>query len=67
MLGLWDDLLASSGVGGYVGTAIGAVVLTFLTSLLSTLNMPESWRTITRGLVLLVPLGLYGRQRMLRS
>lgn len=59
--------LAVGGVGGYLGTAIGAIVLTFLTSLLSTMNMPESWRMITRGLVLLVLLSLYGRQRKLRS
>ncbi|WP_082104487.1 ABC transporter permease [Demequina soli] len=59
--------LASGGVGGYLGTAIGALVLTFLTSLLSTMNMPESWRTITSGVVLLVLLGMYGRQRKLRT
>lgn len=59
--------LVSGGVGGYVGTAIGAIVLTFLTSLLSTLNMPESWRTIISGAVLLALLALYGRQRKLRS
>ncbi|NTW38334.1 MAG: ABC transporter permease [Cellulomonadaceae bacterium] len=59
--------LAAGGVGGYFGTAIGAIVLTLLTSLLSTLNMPDAWRTITRGLVLLALLTLYGRQRNLRT
>lgn len=57
--------LAAGGVGSYVGSAIGAVVLTVLTSLLSTVNMPESWRTITRGVALL--LTFYGRQRKLRA
>jgi len=30
--------------------------LTFLTAFLGTLSMPESWRTIARGLVLLLGL-----------
>ncbi len=59
--------LAAGGVGGYLGTAVGAVVLTLLTSLLSTMNMPDAWRTITRGVVILVLLGLYGRQKNLRT
>lgn len=59
--------LVAGGAGSYAGTAIGALVLTFLASLLSTMNMPESWRTIVRGLVLLGLLALYGRQRKLRS
>lgn len=59
--------LVSGGIGGYVGSAIGAVVLTVLESLLTTLNMPESSRTIVNGLVLILLLALYGRQRRLRS
>lgn len=59
--------LASGGVGGYAGTAVGAVMLTVLTSLLTTLNMGEAWRTIINGVVLVVLLSLYGRQRRLRA
>ncbi len=59
--------LASGGVGSYAGTAIGAFVLTALSSLLSTMNMPESWRIIIQGLVLLSLLAVYGRQRRLRA
>lgn len=59
--------LATGGIGGYAGTAIGAVVLTVLTSLLTTMNIPESWRTIINGTVLLALLAVYGRQRRLRA
>ncbi|MGO1509405.1 MAG: ABC transporter permease [Actinomycetaceae bacterium] len=59
--------LAAGGVGGYAGTAIGAVVLQFLSSFLTTVRIPESWRTIITGLVLLSILALFGRQRRLRS
>jgi len=59
--------LAAGGVGSYVGTAIGALVLTVLTSFLTTLRMPSSWRDIISGIVLLVLLALYGRQKKLRA
>lgn len=59
--------LVSGGVGGYVGSAIGAILLTVLSSFLTTINMPESGRTIVNGLVLVVLLAVYGRQRKLRS
>ncbi len=59
--------LASGGVGGYWGTAVGAVMLTVLTSLLTTLDMGEAWRTIINGVVLVVLLSMYGRQRRLRA
>lgn len=59
--------LVAGGVGGYVGSAIGAVLLTILTSFLTTLNMPESGRIIVNGVVLILLLTLYGRQRKLRS
>jgi ribose transport system permease protein len=59
--------LAAGGVGSYLGTAIGAMVLTVLTSFLTTLRMPSSWRDIISGLVLLGLLALYGRQKKLRA
>lgn len=59
--------LVAGGVGGYIGSAVGAVLLTILASFLTTINMPESGRTIINGLVLILLLAIYGRQRKLRS
>lgn len=57
----------AGGFGGYTGTAIGAVVLTVLDSILVTLRMEPSGRLIVNGIVLLVLLSAYGRQRRLRQ
>lgn len=57
----------AGGVGGYTGTAIGAVVLTVLDSILVTLRMGAAGRAIVNGVVLLVLLSAYGRQRRLRQ
>ncbi|WP_293694187.1 ABC transporter permease [uncultured Agrococcus sp.] len=59
--------LVAGGVGGYLGSAIGAIVLTVLTSLLTTLSMPEWARIVVQGAVLIALLAVYGRQRRLRS
>lgn len=59
--------LAVGGVGGYLGTAVGAVTLTVLTSLLTTMNMGSAWRTIINGAVIIVLLSFYGRQQRLRA
>ncbi len=57
----------AGGVGGYLGTAIGAIVLTTLNSLLIALNMGAAGRQVVNGLILIVLLSLYGRQRRLRQ
>lgn len=57
----------AGGVGGYLGTAIGAVVLQALTSLLVALNIGSAGRQIVNGIILVVLLSLYGRQRRLRQ
>lgn len=59
--------LVAGGIGGYVGSAIGAVLLTVLSSFLTTINMPESGRIIINGVVLILLLAIYGRQRKLRA
>lgn len=59
--------LISGGVGGYVGSALGAIVLTVLTNLLTTLNMDSSTRTVINGAILIALLAVYGRGRRLRS
>lgn len=57
----------AGGSGGYVGTMAGAIVLTLLQSILTTLNIPPFGRQIVFGMTLLGLMLLYGRQRRLRG
>jgi ribose transport system permease protein len=59
--------LLSGGKGSYWGTMAGAIVLTLITSLLTTMQMPESVRRMVLGGTLLVLISIYGRQRTLRQ
>jgi ribose transport system permease protein len=59
--------LLTGGKGSYWGTMAGALVLTLITSLLTTMQMPESVRRMVLGGTLLVMISLYGRQRSLRQ
>ena len=59
--------LLSGGKGSYWGTMAGAIVLTLITSLLTTMQMPDSIRRMVLGATLLVLISIYGRQRALRQ
>ncbi len=59
--------LLSGGKGSYWGSMAGALVLTLITSLLTTWQMPDSVRCMVLGATLLVMISLYGRQRGLRQ
>lgn len=59
--------LLSGGKGSYWGTMAGAIVLTLITSLLTTMQMPESVRRMVLGGTLLVLISIYGRQQALRQ
>jgi ribose transport system permease protein len=59
--------LLSGGKGSYWGTMAGALVLTLITSLLTTMQMPDSVRRMALGATLLVMISIYGRQRALRQ
>jgi ribose transport system permease protein len=59
--------LLSGGKGSYWGTMAGAIVLTLLTSLLTTMQMPESVRRMVLGGTLLILISIYGRQRSFRQ
>jgi ribose transport system permease protein len=59
--------LLSGGKGTYWGTMAGAIVLTLITSLLTTMQMPESVRRMVLGGTLLILISIYGRQRALRQ
>jgi len=52
----------AGGLGSYLGTAIGAVILTTLGAILISLNMGEAGRQVVYGLILLVLLLAYARQ-----
>jgi ribose transport system permease protein len=59
--------LLSGGKGSYFGTMAGALVLTLITSLLGTMQMPESARQMVLGATLLIMISIYGRQRGFRQ
>lgn len=59
--------LLSGGKGSYWGTMAGSVVLTLITSLLTTMQMPDSVRRMALGATLLIMISIYGRQRALRQ
>ena len=49
------------GRGGYSGTIVGALILTVLTTLLTILQMPEGWRGVLFGLIILAVTAAYMR------
>ena len=49
------------GRGGYAGTIVGALILTVLTSLLSSLGYPEAVRQILFGAIIVVVAAAYTR------
>jgi ribose transport system permease protein len=59
--------LLSGGKGSYWGSMAGAVVLTLITSLLTTMQMPDSVRRMVLGGTLLLLISIYGRQKALRQ
>ena len=59
--------LLSGGKGSYWGSMAGAILLTLMTSLLTTMQMPELVRRMVLGATLLVLISIYGRQRALRQ
>jgi ribose transport system permease protein len=55
------------GSGGYIGTIAGAIIITLLTNLLSIENRPRADQQILFGLIVLVMLLIYGRERKSRQ
>ena len=51
------------GRGSYLGTVAGVILITLLQSILSVMQMPEAGRQIIYGLVIILMLLVYGRQR----
>lgn len=58
--------LLSGGKGSYWGTMSGALVLQLISSLLQAQGLPEAAQSIILGVVLLILISIYGRQRAFR-
>jgi ribose transport system permease protein len=54
------------GQGGYGGTIAGAIFITLLSSILSVLQMPEAFRQIVFGAIILAMLLIRGYKRSYR-
>lgn len=57
----------AGGKGGYTGTMAGAMMLTVLTGILTTINIDESGRQMIFGATLLVLMLFYGRGQAMRA
>lgn len=57
----------SGGKGSYFGTIAGAIVIQLITSLLTTMQLPQALQQIIFGSLLLGILVLYGREKSLRN
>jgi ribose transport system permease protein len=57
----------AGGRGGYTGTMAGAIMLTVLQSILTTINIDESGRQMVFGATLLVLMLFYGRGQAMRA
>lgn len=55
------------GQGRYIGTAIGAILIVLLQSVLSVMQMPEAGRQIIYGSVIILMLLVYGRGEKMRA
>jgi len=49
------------GRGGYAGTIVGALILTVLTALLTIVGLPEPWRQIVFGSIVVLVAAAYTR------
>lgn len=57
----------SGGKGSYFGTITGAIVIQLITSLLTTMQLPQALQQIVFGALLLGILVIYGREKGLRD
>jgi ribose transport system permease protein len=57
----------SGGKGSYIGTIAGAIVIQLISSLLTTMQLPQALQQIIYGSLLVLILIVYGREKGLRS
>jgi ribose transport system permease protein len=55
------------GQGRYLGTVVGAILITLLSSVLSVMQMPEAGRQVIYGAVIIGMLLVYGRSQKVRG
>jgi ribose transport system permease protein len=55
------------GRGRYVGTLVGVILIVLLNSVLSIMQMPEAFRQIIYGAVIIAMLLVYGRNEKVTS
>ena len=53
----------TGGRGGYVGTIAGAVIMTILDDFLTIVNIPEAGRQITQGIIIILLVLIYSREK----
>ena len=58
--------LLSGGKGSFFGTMAGAIVIQLITSLLTTMQLPEAIQQIIYGFILIILLIVYGREKGMR-
>ncbi|MDX9940361.1 MAG: ABC transporter permease [Sphaerochaetaceae bacterium] len=56
----------AGGSGGYLGSALGAIIIIMLEGLLTVINIPEAGRKIANGLIILFMIMIYYRQNRKR-
>lgn len=57
----------SGGVGTYTGTIAGALLMTMLSNLLTTLGLPSTLRDILNGVIIILLLMMYNRSKAVRQ
>ncbi len=57
----------AGGKGSYAGSIAGALVMVLLDILLTTLNLPQSLRNVCNGVILILLLMLYNREKSVRQ
>ena len=53
----------TGGKGNYLGTIAGAIILVLLESILTVIRMPEAGRRIANGVIILIMISIYFRQK----
>lgn len=57
----------AGGIGTFAGTVAGALLMTVLSNLLTTLNLPQTWQNILNGAIIILLLMLYNRSKAVRQ
>ncbi len=56
----------AGGIGGYLGTAAGAVIIIMLEGILTVVKMPEAGRKMANGIIVLIMIMIYYRKKKIK-